>query len=174
MKTETTLDYAKPYEIMCGIWTGMANVYGPDGTYWDSAPSRVVMYWKDEKTLSYNQIEEHDEHGFLKGQDAALRKAASDIVRVSFDLAIDGKAAKGCPTSSTSSVRNPCPASTSSSSTPRTAAGPTSTTSTSSTPASATSSARSSDPRAARSRSSPRRSPGCRTTSPSSTVASSR
>ena len=40
MKTETTLDYAKPYEIMCGIWTGMANVYGPDGTYSDCAPSR--------------------------------------------------------------------------------------------------------------------------------------
>jgi hypothetical protein len=95
MTTETTLDYAKPYEIMCGIWTGMANVYGPDGEYWDSAPSRVVMYWKDANTLSYNQIEEHDEHGFLKGRDKALRKAASDIVRVSFDLAIRGKAAKG-------------------------------------------------------------------------------
>jgi hypothetical protein len=101
MAPDVTFDYATPYEIMVGVWTGMSTTYKPDGEYWGSVPSRVVVYWDiPGKLLKYKQDE-------LPGLDAILddkrhkkhpnRQAFSSIVRHNFDLAISGKACQSRP-----------------------------------------------------------------------------
>lgn len=89
----STFDYATPYDIMVGVWTGMSTTYTPTGEYWGSVPSRVAIYWDiPGQVLRYKQDE-------FPGLDEILDKkhpnksALKKIVTHDFDLEIAGK---GC------------------------------------------------------------------------------
>jgi hypothetical protein len=61
MPSDTTFDYARPFDIMCGVWTGISLVFTPGGEYSSSVASRVVMYWDiPGKRLRYLQREVGD------------------------------------------------------------------------------------------------------------------
>ncbi len=83
--------FAKPYNIMVGCWTGMANTYSPEGEFLYGVPSRVGMYWKDDKTFHYRQDEEDAMESVL---DARVKQAMS-VIHLSFDLHVEGKYSTG-------------------------------------------------------------------------------
>lgn len=87
----TDFDYARPYDLMVGLWAGMATSYDAQGGYLISVPSLVAIYWKRPYTvLHYRQDELPDLDARLAGhpQPAALAK----IIHHNFDLKITGKA----------------------------------------------------------------------------------
>jgi len=84
-------EFQKPYDIMVGCWTGMANTYSPKGEFLYAVPSRVSMYWKDEKTFHYRQDEEDSMESVM---DARV-KAAMSVIHLSFDLKVQGKYSTG-------------------------------------------------------------------------------
>ena len=92
MSRPSAFDYARPYEIMVGMWTGHSIMYDQNGEYLYTGPSILTIDWKEPgKVLHYRQedlgnldqlIDEH-EHG----------EALSDLfVLREFDLAVEGKA----------------------------------------------------------------------------------
>jgi hypothetical protein len=97
MSTSPSFDFAKPYDIMCGVWAGMACIYSPKGEYQFAAPSRVAIYWKDRSTLHYRQDEMDNLDAFMDRLPRGDTGHAQirHVVHASFDLTIDGKAAAG-------------------------------------------------------------------------------
>lgn len=94
MTAERKFDYARPYDVMVGVWTGMSIVYDAKGRYQISVPSLVAMYWhRPDKVLHYRQDELPDLDERLEGhpQQAAIAK----IVHHNFDLTISDKSCQG-------------------------------------------------------------------------------
>jgi len=92
MVQRSSLDYAKPYDIMVGLWAGMACVYDAKGEYVASTPSRVAMYWHDADTLHYRQDEEDSMESVM---DKRLQSSVAGVIHLSFDLKIEGKYCTG-------------------------------------------------------------------------------
>ncbi len=91
MTPATQFDYAKPYDLMVGLWAGMATSYDAQGRYLLSVPSLVAIYWERPYTLlHYRQDELPDLDERLEGHPhpAALAK----IIHHNFNLKITGKA----------------------------------------------------------------------------------
>ncbi|MEW2917430.1 hypothetical protein AB1A64_10195 [Ruegeria sp. ANG10] len=89
--TSSYFDYARPFDIMIGMWTGHSIVYDNKGKYLYTGPSILTIDWKEPgKVMHYRQedlgsldelIQEH-EHG----------KALKDLfVLREFELQVDGK-----------------------------------------------------------------------------------
>jgi hypothetical protein len=56
---DSPLDFAVPYELMVGVWSGMCTVYTAQGAFHSTTPSMVAIYWKQRPTLlHYRQIEQ--------------------------------------------------------------------------------------------------------------------
>lgn len=94
----SVLDFAKPYEIMIGMWAGMNAVYGPDGRPRpkQSGPSRVSIYWKDHRTIHYRQLARQnwlDTH--VNEIEESFRQHATGLMFISFDLDITDKRGVG-------------------------------------------------------------------------------
>jgi hypothetical protein len=91
MTPETQFDYARPYDLMVGVWSGMSTSYDAKGRYLISVPSLVAIYWKRPYTLlHYRQDEQPDLDARLEGhpEPAALAK----IIHHNFDLSVTDKA----------------------------------------------------------------------------------
>jgi hypothetical protein len=59
MKSDPVFDYATPFDVMCGVWSGMATLFNGKGDFLSLTPSMVSIYWKQKATvLSYRQIEQ--------------------------------------------------------------------------------------------------------------------
>jgi hypothetical protein len=95
MAGDSIYDYANPFDIMVGAWTGHSVLYDKKGVYQVSGPSLVWIHWiKPGKVLRYFQedltsIDDlallHEEH----------RESFSDTIRTrAFDLAVDGKSCR--------------------------------------------------------------------------------
>ena len=56
MTSGNVFDYATPYDVMVGAWTGHSILYDKNGDYLHTGPSLVAIYWKEPgKLLHYNQ-----------------------------------------------------------------------------------------------------------------------
>jgi hypothetical protein len=104
-KPQSVFDYASPYDIMVGAWTGHSILYDEKGEYKFTGPSILSIYWKEPgKILRYFQedlgnldsvIAQHEGHYPL-----------GDAVRTrAFDLHIDPKAPKTCVSGPDSAIR---------------------------------------------------------------------
>jgi hypothetical protein len=94
----SVLDFARPYEIMMGMWAGSNIVYGPDGRSRpaQSGPSRVSIYWKDHKTIHYRQLARQnwlDTH--VHEIEESHRQHATGLMFISFDLDVTDKRGVG-------------------------------------------------------------------------------
>jgi hypothetical protein len=90
MSSHTAFDYAIPYDIMVGRWSGMTTTFDARGEYVDSVASLVTIYWKEPHTLlHYEQQELADLDAVLT--DNAYKAAVVKIVSHDFDLKITGK-----------------------------------------------------------------------------------
>ena len=88
----TDFDYARPYDLMVGLWAGMATSYDAQGNYLISVPSLVAIYWERPYTLlHYRQDELPDLDERL--EDHPHPAAFSKIIHHNFNLKITGK---GC------------------------------------------------------------------------------
>jgi hypothetical protein len=91
MPTQTEFDYARPYDLMVGLWSGVSTSYTPDGEYILSVPSLVAIYWKKRsRVLHYRQDELPNLDGTLMATHPN-RAAVTKILHHSFDLDIRGK-----------------------------------------------------------------------------------
>ena len=90
MAVPAEFDYARPYDLMVGLWNGMATSYDAQGRYLTSVPSLVAIYWKRPYTLlHYRQDELPDLDERLEGHPHA--SAMAKIIHHNFDLKITGK-----------------------------------------------------------------------------------
>ena len=87
-------DYATPYDIMVGLWAGLAVIYDHNGRYQGATPSRVAVYWKNPKKLMHFRADETDSiDDLLKGQ--VHGTAVTKLVHLEYDLHITGKSGTG-------------------------------------------------------------------------------
>ena len=92
MTSQSVFDYARPYDLMVGVWAGIALSYDANGNYQASIPSMVAIYWKRPYTLlHYRQDELPDLDDRLKVHPPHLRAAVRNIVHHNFDLEVNGK-----------------------------------------------------------------------------------
>lgn len=93
MAAKSVLDYATPYELMIGQWSGMTTTYDAKGQYQGSVASLVTCSWvKRNSVLRYQQEELADLDQVLK--DGHQRHAVSRIINHDFNLKITGKACR--------------------------------------------------------------------------------
>jgi hypothetical protein len=98
------LDFATPYELMVGVWSGMATVYTAHGEFHSTTPSMVAIYWKKRPTLlHYRQIEQQFPTpgkpaklqvkpipaDIVEGH--AIHEAIAQTTNLHFDLQVNGK-----------------------------------------------------------------------------------
>ena len=102
MASRTVFDYATPFAIMVGRWSGMTTTFDARGEYLGSIASLVTIYWKNPRTLHYEQDELPDLDARL--EDNPHRAAVAKIVRHSFDLNIKGKSCTSSDTKEKISV----------------------------------------------------------------------
>ena len=91
------LNYAQPYELMVGTWTGHSITYDAEGKYLYTGPSILYIHWHDPgKVLHYLQkdLGNLDELEFdLDDNDKVY---IGDIIKTrDFDLEVTGKACAG-------------------------------------------------------------------------------
>ena len=90
MTRPTDFDYARPYDLMVGLWAGMATSYDAHGQYLISVPSLVAIYWERPYTvLHYRQDEMADLDERLEGHPHP--SALAKIIHHNFNLKITGK-----------------------------------------------------------------------------------
>ena len=104
---DSPLDFAVPYELMVGLWSGTASLFNAQGRFLSMTPSIVAIYWKQPSTLlCYRQIQEDfaltDGEMSLKslaGQDCTGGETKSDpnlrMFELHFDLQVSGKYCTG-------------------------------------------------------------------------------
>jgi hypothetical protein len=94
MYSRTVSDYDTPYDIMTGLWAGVATTYDPKGKYLGTMRSRLAVYWKKPHTLMhFRQDVEVDGDEMSEGD--VVRKSPTKLVRLDFDLEVDGNYARG-------------------------------------------------------------------------------
>jgi hypothetical protein len=88
---DSPLDFANPYDLMVGLWGGMATLYNGKGAFLSLTPSMVAVYWKQRPTLlCYRQLEEPDllsKFSATESHPAILRTT----INIHFDLKVSGK-----------------------------------------------------------------------------------
>ena len=98
MAPQSVFDYATPYNIMVGRWSGLTTTFTATGEYVDSVASFVTIFWKKpHKLLHYEQEELPDLDERLEGN--PHKETVAKIVRHDFDLEITGKACRSTNTS---------------------------------------------------------------------------
>jgi hypothetical protein len=102
MPSRSNFDYAKPFDIMVGRWSGMTTTFDARGEYLGSVASLVTIYWKTPETLHYEQDELPDLDARLA--DNPHKAAIARIVRHDFDLDITGKSCTSADTTEKISV----------------------------------------------------------------------
>ena len=91
MSPDTHFEYARPYDLMVGLWAGMATSFDAKGSYLISVPSLVAIYWERPYTvLHYRQDELPDLDHRL--EDHPHQSAVAKIIHHNFNLEISGKA----------------------------------------------------------------------------------
>ena len=91
MSPESNFDYAKPFDVMVGMWSGLSTSFSPKGEYLCSVPSFVYLYWHSPTVLHYRQDELPDlDRALVKNQ--VHLDALTKIIHHDFDLKISGKA----------------------------------------------------------------------------------
>lgn len=100
---ESPLDFAIPYELMVGVWSGMCTVYTAQGEFHSTTPSMVAIYWKQRPTvLHYRQIEQQFPTPGSPPQmivkpvpttiaSDAIEEAVLQTTNLHFDLQVNGK-----------------------------------------------------------------------------------
>ena len=92
---DTIYDYARPFDIMVGAWTGHSILYDNLGNYQISGPSIVWIYWIEPgKIMRYFQedLSSLDDIAVLHEMH---RDSFRDTVKTrAFDLEVNGKACK--------------------------------------------------------------------------------
>jgi hypothetical protein len=105
---DSRFDFASPYDLMVGLWSGMCTVFDARGEFFSVTPSMVAVFWKRRPTLlHYHQIEQHfptpgkpgklrvkpipkledvDPQRGITGHDAV-----AETTNLHFDLHVDGK-----------------------------------------------------------------------------------
>jgi hypothetical protein len=92
MNRKATFDYATPYQLMVGVWDGIASEFGPDGEFRGSYASRVAIYWKTPgEILCFRQVEQSNPIHFDEKGGKAARKFGESVLHIDFD--VDGKRA---------------------------------------------------------------------------------
>ncbi len=91
MTTPTTFDYAQPFDIMIGMWTGHSITYDEKGNYLYTGPSILTIDWKvPGKVMHYRQEDLGNLDDLL--DDHLHRKALKEMFALrEFDLQVDGK-----------------------------------------------------------------------------------
>ncbi|MEM9221339.1 MAG: hypothetical protein AAGB11_02910 [Pseudomonadota bacterium] len=94
MTKTSSQDYATPFQIMMGAWTGHSILYDAKGKYLYTGPSLVAVYWmvpgevmryKQEDFGNLDSVVLDHEHG----------ENLKDLIKLrEFDLVIDGKSCK--------------------------------------------------------------------------------
>jgi hypothetical protein len=94
MTTISAFNYAIPYDIFTGYWTGIANTFTPKGEFVKSWPYKVAIYWQTPYThLHFRQDPLSAElRNALRLPDVTER-----LVRQEMDLYIEGKYGKTAP-----------------------------------------------------------------------------
>lgn len=90
MENQQVSDFERPYGLMAGVWTGLANEFTAEGEFVGATPSTCAIYWHDEKTLHFRQ--DLDPKLLLAGEQAEVSWRAQLL---SFELNIDGKHCRG-------------------------------------------------------------------------------
>jgi hypothetical protein len=104
---DSPFDFATPYDLMVGVWSGVATLFDGQGEFQTLTPSMVAIYWQQRPTLlHYRQIEEDfPQSGKLRVKsipalpkiDAAQKMNARVILQTTnlhFDLRVNGKYCK--------------------------------------------------------------------------------
>ncbi len=105
MAGDSIYDYANPFDIMVGAWTGHSVLYDRQGVYKVSGPSIVWMHWIEPgKVLRYFQEDlsalddlaiQHEEH---------VASFVDTIRTRAFDLVVEGRA---CRSDDSSELKSP-------------------------------------------------------------------
>jgi hypothetical protein len=86
-------DYADPYDLMIGQWSGITTAYDGHGKYLSTVASEVIVSWvKPGKVLRYQQRELADLDEVLKNH--PHKPVMVQIVNHDFELGISGAACK--------------------------------------------------------------------------------
>jgi hypothetical protein len=87
MTRSSAFDYAKPYDIFVGSWSGIASTFTPKGVFIRSWAYDVAIYWETQTRLHFRQVPLSDE--LRKGLD--LSEETHKLISQEFDLNINGK-----------------------------------------------------------------------------------
>lgn len=105
MADKTIYDYASPFDIMVGAWTGHSILYDDKGEYKFTGPSILAIYWKEPgKILRYFQEDMGNLDSVIARHEGHY--AAVDVIQTrAFDLHIDPKSPKACVSGPDSLIR---------------------------------------------------------------------
>lgn len=92
--SRNVVDFATPYDIMVGLWAGVAITYDAEGNYLWSACSTVAAYWKRHSELMHFR-EDEQRLGEETLKSHPYRAAVADLTRFEYDLNIRGKHCDG-------------------------------------------------------------------------------
>lgn len=94
MMPRSEFDYAIPYNIFVGFWTGITATYSPKGEFCKSFANNVAIYWETPyKLLHFRQdpLEAAVEKALL------LPEVTLKLISQEFDLEVQGKYATSLP-----------------------------------------------------------------------------
>jgi hypothetical protein len=94
MMTRSEFDYAIPYNIFVGFWTGIATTFSPKGEFCESWANNVAIFWESPyKLLHFRQDPLAD------AVEKALRlpEVTRKLISQEFDLSVQGKYATSLP-----------------------------------------------------------------------------
>jgi hypothetical protein len=75
MQAVSTFDYATPYQLMVGVWDGLASAFDKNGDFDGTYASRVAIYWKKRgKILCFRQVQQTDRIHFRTDDKVAKSK----------------------------------------------------------------------------------------------------
>jgi hypothetical protein len=102
----SSFDYATPYDIMVGAWTGHSILYDSKGVYQSSTPSILCIYWKEPgKVLRYFQEDMGAMEEFTAEHESSYAALIDTVQTRAFDLIIDPDSPKACFSSAESLIR---------------------------------------------------------------------
>jgi hypothetical protein len=94
MSVHLLSEFATPYDIMVGFWAKQSIMYDPKGEYVESVPGLVSVYWKKPGKLIHFR-EELLEKQSNSNKPNARKTAIYTLIRMEFDLSVEGKRAIG-------------------------------------------------------------------------------
>jgi hypothetical protein len=94
MTTRSEFDYAIPYDIFVGFWTGIAATYSPKGEFIKSWANNVAIYWQTPFTLLHFR---QDPLPAEMEKELLLPQVTRELISQQFDLKVQGKYATSGP-----------------------------------------------------------------------------